>query len=284
VPGVGAKHALRPVMRTKLAILIGVLGWMRSQAGAVELHSEATVSREFVYVASDVGAEVLDGRLGVGGGLIMVSDFVNERYGAQGSIEYRGEHVSAGVDASYGPRQAARGWATIDPHGELQLSVGDWRLRAELGVLLRRIDAQARRRAIEVDQLQLHANFEACLGDRWTVGLVALWSFYSPDPAVRSMRGLDLGLAVTIAGRPERWALGGRVGARVVRALRAEFGVTGVVYADGVGSAFVPRILLRAGTWRGFSIATSLDVVVGVGEAALEPTREIAGVEIGYER
>jgi hypothetical protein len=271
-------------MRTILATLFVLSACPIPALHAIEVRSEATVGRDFAYVASDVGAELVDGQLGLSGGLIMVSDFINERYGAQGLIEYRGDKISAGIEASYGPRQFSRGWAMIDPHLELRFDVGSWTLRGQGGVLLRRIDATAQHKPLAVDQLQLHIDLEASFDDCWLLGMFALYSFYDPDPAQRSLRGFDLGLAVTLAGRPERWAAGGRIGARVVRWLHAEIGIAGVAFADGFGNAIVPRVLLRAGPWRGFSVSTSLDVAVNVTDESPDQVREIAGIELGFER
>lgn len=271
-------------MRNALAAIVGLMACSQSTSHATEARSEATVSRDFAYVASDVESEFLDGQLALGGGLIMVSDFINERYGARGSVEYRGERVSAGLDASFGPRQVGRGWASLDPHAELRFSFGRWILRGQGGVVLRRIDAAIRRSPVAVDQLQLHFDFDASFDDCWSVGVYTLYSFYDPDPALPSLRGLDLGLAVTLAGRPERWAVGGRIGARVISWLHVELGVAGAAYADGSGNALVPHVALRGGPWRGLTIGTSLDVAINVTDESPEQVREIVGVEIGYER
>jgi hypothetical protein len=271
-------------MRTTLATLIALSVYPSPIVHALEIRSEATVGRDFAYVANDVGAELLDGQLGLSGGLIMVSDFINERYGAQGLIEYRGDTISAGLEASFGPRQLGRGWATLDPHLELRFDIDRWALHAQGGVLLRRIDATAQHKPLAIDQLQLHLDLEASFDDCWLVGAFALYSFYDPDPAQRSLRGFDLGLAVTLAGRPERWAVGGRIGARVIRWLRVEVGIAGVEFADGSGNAIVPRVVLRGGPWHGFSVSTSLDVAVNVTDESPDQVREIAGIEIGFER
>jgi hypothetical protein len=271
-------------MRTTLATLIALSASSSSPLHALELHSEATVGRDFAYLANDVGAELLDGQLGLSGGVIMVSDFINERYGAQGLIEYRGENVTAGIEASFGPRQLARGWATLDPHLELRFDVDHWTLHGQGGVLLRRVDATAQRKPLAVDQLQLHLDLEASFDDCWVVGAFALYSFYDPDPSQNALRGFDLGLAVTLAGRPERWAVGGRIGARIIRWLQVELGIAGVSFVDGSGNAVVPRIVLRGGPWHGFSISTSLDVAVNVTDESPQQVREIAGIELGFER
>ncbi|HWE28174.1 MAG TPA: hypothetical protein VHB97_09240 [Polyangia bacterium] len=222
--------------------------------------------------------------MALGGGVTLVSDYATERYGAQALVEYRGERVSAGVAAAFGPRQAGRGWASIDPHAELQRTIGRWRLRGDLGVLLRRIDAQARRKVLAVDQLQLHAAADVTLDDRWRVGVLALYSFYDPDPAAAALTGLDLGLAVTLAGRPERWAAGGSVARRLHRAVWCEADLDGVVYADGRGAALVPRTVVKLGAWSGVSVGASFEVVVGVGGARPDALREIGGLELEYER
>ncbi|HEX6838071.1 MAG TPA: hypothetical protein VF334_15945 [Polyangia bacterium] len=271
-------------MRRTLAVLLALFAFHRSIARAVEVRSELTAGREFVFLTNDVEVELLDGQLALGGGLTLVGDYAIERYGAQALVEWRGEHASAGVAATFGPRQAGRGWASLDPHAEVERTVGRWRLRADAGVLLRRIDAALRRRPIAVDQLQLHAAGDVTLDDRWRLGLFALYSFYDPEPSAPSLQGLDLGLAVTLAGRPERWAAGASVARRAHRAVWCELGAAGVVYADGQGAAMVPRAVLRLGPWRGVSVAAALDLVVGAAGATAEPLRAIGGLELGYER
>jgi hypothetical protein len=151
-------------------------------------------------------------------------------------------------------------------------------------VLLRRIDAASRRRVLELDQLQLHASGDVTLDDRWRFGVVALYSFYGPDPSAPALRDLDLGLAVTLAGRPERWAVGGSLSRRAHRVVWCDVGAAGVVYADGTGAAIVPRAGLRLGPWRGVSVGASFEVAVGIGGAAHDPLREIGGVELELER
>lgn len=271
-------------MRRMLAVAIALMASRGSIARAVDARSEVTMGREFVFWTSDLEAELLDGQLALGGGVTMVSDYAIERYGAQALIEYRGEHVSAGVAAAFGPRQSGRGWASIDPHLELQRTAGRWRVRADGGVLLRRIDAAARRKIVEVDQLQLHASADVMLDDRWRFGVLGLYSFYGPDPAAASLRDLDLGLAVTLAGRPERWAVGASAATRAHRTVWCELGAASVQYADGSGAAVVPRAALRLGPWRGVSVGASVEVVVPVGAARADAVREIGGLALEYER
>ncbi|MCU1277098.1 MAG: hypothetical protein JWM53_644 [bacterium] len=275
--------SVRGMGRT-FALAIALLAGGGAAARAVEVRSELTVGREFVFLTNDLAVEVADGQLALGGGITMVSDYMIERYGAQALVEYHGDHFSAGVAATFGPRQAGRGWASIDPHAEAQLASGRWRFHGEGGVLLRRIDAAASHSLVSLDQLQLHGAADVTLDERWRAGLFALYSFYGPDPAAPSLRSLDLGLAVTLAGKPERWAVGGLVARRAARQVWLEVGAAGVSYADGSGAAVVPRAVVRLGAWRGVTIGASCEMVVGVGAAAGEPLREIGGLELEYER
>jgi hypothetical protein len=253
-------------------------------AHAVDVRSEVTAGREFIFWTNDLEVEIADGQLALGGGVTLVSDYMIERYGAQALVEYRGEHVAAGVAASFGPRQSGRGWASLDPHVETSRAHGRWRWRADGGVLLRRIDAQARRRLLDLNQLQLHASADVTLDERWRLGVLALYSFYDPDPAAADLRELDLGLAVTLAGKPERWAVGGSLARRVARSVWCELGAAGVVYADGGAGAVVPRAVLRLGAWRGVSVGASFEVVMGTGSSHADALREIGGIELEYER
>lgn len=254
-----------------------------SIARAVDVRSELTIGREFVYLTGDVEQELVDGQLALGAGLTMVSDYRIERYGAQGLVEYRGDHVSAGVAAAFAPRQAGRGWASLDPHAELQWALGRARLRGDGGVLLRRVDAALRRTTVAVDQLQLHAEVEIEWNDRWRIAASALCSFYDPDPAAPRMRGADLGLAVSLAGKPERWAAGATLGRRVARPVWVGAAASAVDYADGSGVAAVPRVALTLGPWRGIGIEASGELVVPPAPSAAS-LRAIGGVALEYER
>jgi hypothetical protein len=271
-------------MRRMLAVAIALAASRGLPAHAVDVRSEVTAGREFIFWTNDLEVEIADGQLALGGGVTLVSDYMIERYGAQALVEYRGEHVAAGVAASFGPRQSGRGWASLDPHVETSRAHGRWRWRADAGVLLRRIDAQARRRLLDLNQLQLHASADVTLDERWRLGVLALYSFYDPDPAAADLRDLDLGLAVTLAGKPERWAVGGSLARRVARSVWCELGAAGVVYADGGAGAVVPRAVLRLGAWRGVSVGASFEVVMGTGSSHADALREIGGIELEYER
>lgn len=271
-------------MRKSLALVVAMLASRALPAHALDVRSELTVGREFVYVASDLDTELVDGQLGLGAGMTMVSDYEIARYGVQALVEYRGAHVTTGVAATFGPRQEGRGWASLDPHASLHLATARWRLEADGGVLLRRLDASVGRARLRLDQLQLHVAVDVTLDDRWRFAALALGSFYDPDPARAALRHVDLGLVVTLAGKPERWAVGATVARRAGSKVWIEVGAAGVIYADGNGGAVVPRAAIRLGAWRGVSVGASLDLVVGVDGAAGEPLREIGGVQLEYER
>ena len=271
-------------MRRALAFVLALLASSAPLARAVEVRSELTAGREFVFLTNDVEVELLDGQLALGGGVTLVSDYSVERYGAQALVEWRGEHASAGVAASFGPRQTGRGWASLDPHAALERTRGRWHFAADAGLLLRRIDVGSDRRPRSIDQLQLHAAADVTLDDRWRLGLLGLYSFYDPDPATPLLRAVDLGLAVTLAGRPERWAAGASLAARAHRTVWCELGAAAVAYADGRGGAIVPRAALRLGAWRGVGVTAGVDVVVGLAGAARDPPRPIGSLALDYER
>jgi hypothetical protein len=251
-------------------------------ARAIDVQTDVAIGYDFVYAASDIESELLDGQLALGAGLTMVSDYAIERYGAQALVEYRGDHVDAGVGAGFAPRQESRGWASVDPHAALHWSLGRATLRAAGGVLLRRVDAAVRRATVSVDQLQLHGDVELNWNGRWKVSVAALGSFYDPDPASGRLRGADLGLAVSLAGRPERWAVGGEGARRVVERVWIAAGASAVTYADGSGTAAVPRVAVDLGPWRDVSIGASLELVVDPGRR--DAVHEIGGVSVEYER
>lgn len=271
-------------MRRMLAVAITVIVSRAPVARAVEARTELTVGGEFVFLTNDLEVEFLDGQLALGGGITMVSDYAIERYGAQALVEYRGDHASAGLAATFGPRQQGRGWAALDPHVELQRVSGRWQWRGDGGVLLRRIDAEARRRLLAIDQLQLHAAADVTVDDRWRIGVLALYSFYDPSPSRNGLRNLDLGLAVTLAGRPEQWALGATLARRLPRSVWCQLGAAGVTYADGRGTAVVPHAMVELGAWRGVSVDVSLDFVVAASGAPRDPLRAIAGLALEYAR
>jgi hypothetical protein len=270
---------MRPVLLAAYAIGIVTpsIGW------ATEARTELSVGREFAFATGDVEGELFDGQLAIAGGLTMISDFTIERYGAQAAVEYRGEHVSVGIEAEFGPRQVQRGWASLDPKGELSLDVGGWKLRTSGGVLLRRVDAQVRRAVIEIRQLQAHGAVNLSHGE-WGLEVSALCSFYDPELARPSFRDLDLGLAVTLAGKPERWALGARVERNVTKGITVEAALAGVVYATNGDVAVVPGLAIRGGPWRGVHVRAAIDLAVDTAAATDARLRPVGVLELAYER
>jgi hypothetical protein len=267
----------------RLGIVFGVaLVSLPLGAHALELRSEAIASNDFAFVTGDFESEFFDEQLALGGGITMISDFHFQRYGAQGMAEYRGEHFSAGLSGSFAPQQDRRGWATLNPHAALQLTIDRWVLRGATGVLLRQVDALVRHVPLPIEQLQLQAEIAAELPNSWEVGVEALASFYNPDLSRSQFHGAELGLAVSVGGRPEQWAVTGHIARRIVRGLSAEIGFGGVGYADRVGSAVTPKAALSGGPWKRLSIKATLEMVVGVGAARAEPLREIGSIEIGF--
>jgi hypothetical protein len=269
--------------RTYLVVFVVGLA-ARSNVHANEARAEVVVGREFALASGDVEVELLDGKLALGGGVTIISDFKIERYGAQASIEYRRERVSLGVDAAYSPRQWQRGWATLDPHAELSLEVGSWTLRSDGGALLRQIDAEHHRGHVAIRQLQVHGQVRAEYDERWKMGLFALYSFYDPDLRRPSLRGVDLGVAVTLAGKPERWAIGGRVEWTFRPKLAIEALLAATSYADESDFAVVPGIALAAGPWRGLSGRISVELGVDLGVTGADRLHPVCGLELAFAR
>jgi hypothetical protein len=267
-----------------IAIAFALVLVLAARSRAFELTSELTVGPNFLYRTTDVEGELCDGRLGLGGGYTMVSDFHDVRFGGQALIAVHGSWISGTLAGSWGPSQAGRGWATVAPQGELHFELGRVVLDGALEVTLRRADAALRHKIVAVDQLQLRAQIAVTLDERWHLEVAALRSFYDPDLALPSLRRADAGLSVTLAGRPERWAVDLRGGRSFNKKLGAELGLAWVMYADDRGHALVPRLALRGGPWRGVSVELSGDVAIGVERAVHDPPRAMGGLKLAYER
>jgi hypothetical protein len=271
-------------MRRTCLVLIGLAFVARSNARAGEARTEVVMGREFAYASGFAETEFFDGKLALAGGVTMISDFTIERYGAQASIEYRSERFSIGVDAEFSPRQWQRSWATLDPHAELSLEVGSWVLRSDGGVLLREIEAQRRRAVVGIRQLQIHAQLEAEYDERWKLGLFALYSFYDPDLRHPSLRGVDLGVAVTLAGKPEQWAAGGRLQWTIRSRFSVEAMIAAVAYADDSGLAIVPGLAIGTGPWKRVRARLSVDLAVDLSDASQQQLHPIGSLELAYAR
>ncbi len=273
---------MRPSITISIALAFVLVLATRSRA--FELASELTVGPNFLYRTTDVSGELCDGRLELGGGYTMVSDFHDVRFGGQALIAAHGSWISGTLAGSWGPSQAGRGWATVAPEGELHFELGRVTLDGALEVTLRRADAALFRKIVPIDQLQLRAQVALAIDERWRVELVGLRSFYDPDLALPALRRADAGLSVTTAGRPERWAVDLRGGRTFKHRLGAEFGLAWVMYADDRGHALVPRLALRGGPWRGVSVELSGELALGVERAARDPPRPMGGLKLAYER
>jgi hypothetical protein len=271
----------RPATWGALALL--VLALSARAARAFEAESDLTVSRDFVYLTTDLQGELLDGWLGLGGGFVVVSNFHGARYGLRTLAELSSERFSGGLVLAYSPLQDQRGWASLEPRLATHLVFGRLALDAEVRLTLRRANVASRRGSVAIDQLQLDGEGTLTLDERWHLTMEAIRSFYDRDLAGRALRGADLGPAVTLAGRPEVWALGARAGRRLGAHLRLEAGLTGVDYADGPGGALMPRAAIRAGPWGGFSIEAKLEIVIAIA-GARDPVREIGGLALSFER
>src|SRR5581483_10116518 len=174
---------------------------------AFEVTSDLSIGPGFLYRTTDVEGELCGGRLALGGGYTMVSDFHDVRFGGQAMIAARGSWLSGTLAGSWGPSQQGRGWATLAPSGALHFEHGRVTLDGEFEITLRRADAKTRRSIVSIDQLQLRAQVAILVDARWRAELTGLRSFYDPDLADRGLTRADAGLMVSVAGRPERWAI-----------------------------------------------------------------------------
>ncbi|HJU24241.1 MAG TPA: hypothetical protein VJ891_17185, partial [Casimicrobiaceae bacterium] len=247
-------------MRIQHVALLLLLG---STSHAIEIANDLSIGPSFLYDTTDVDAELVDGQLLLGGGYTAVSDFRDVRFGGQARVGWSRAWFTAVVEGSWGPSQRARGWATLAPKVSGHFELRRVTLDGELETTLRRTDAALGRWIRSIDQLQLRAELDATIDQHWELGVTGYRSFYDPDLARPSLRRADLGFAVTLAGRPERWAISGRA-RRAFRKWAVESGVAGVWYADGRGAAIVPRVMIRAGPFRRFTVETSGEVAIGL--------------------
>jgi hypothetical protein len=289
--GGGAKHVARqPLARNLLGSRAMRRLWLpllllaaRTARGAVEISSDLSANDEFVYLTTDAAGELADGAVALGAGFALISDGRLTRVGARGLAEWRGERLRAGLQLGWAPKQAGLGWMTAGPHAGVRGTRGRVALDGELRLNLRRMDAGARPRPLTIDQIQLEAEGTLTVDERWEVGATALGSFYDPALDVRGLRRADLGLLVTTAGRPERWAVALRA-ARQLRRVRLQLGLGGVAFAGEPGGALTPRAAIRAGPFGGVSCEASAELVLGIAAAARDPPRAIGGLAVEYTR
>jgi hypothetical protein len=266
-------------MRRALAILLLLIA---RRASSFELDSDLSIGPGFVHQTLDAEGELADGLVGLGGGATMVGAFHDLRFGGQAKISISRSWLSGTLSGSWGPPQRGRGWATLEPQGAVHVERGRVVLDGELAVLLRRADAALRRRPLSIDQMQLRAEVTALIDEQWEVAISGLRSFYNPDPALRRLRGADLGLFISIGAQPELWAAMARVGRKLAAHLTVSLGLGWMDYAKGRGSAILPRATIRAGPWRGFSVEASGEVHVPL--QTRERTGGLFGLKLAYER
>jgi hypothetical protein len=251
-------------------------------ARAVEVESDLSIGEDFVHATTDVAAELHD-ELRLGAGATLAGTFTDQRWGAQVLVGLVGERLSMNLRAAWAPKQAGRGWLALTPELGLHFALGRLVLDGQAQLTARRSDAHTRRGPVPVDQLQLGGELTATVDERWELIVGALGSFYDPDLAAPKLRGADLGLAVTLAGRPEDWAVVVR-GARRVGWLRVELGFTGIAFAADRGTAVVPRAAARVGPFGGLSVEAALDLVLDTDARARDPVRPMGGLTLTWER
>jgi hypothetical protein len=251
------------------------------RGAAVEAAADLSIGRDFAWLTADLTGTLLDGDLALGGGLVVVSDLHSARFGLRALGEVRGERATAGLLASLSPAQDGRSWIDVAPRASVRLAWGRVSVESEGEVTLRRI-ATATRGA--VDQLRISVEGTLIVDETWRLGGRALLSFYDPDPAGLGLRGADLGPAVALASRPEKWAVGARLGRRLGERWRVEVGLAGLAYADGPGGGVVPRAAVGLGPVAGLDVEASLELVVGLAGAERDPVRVVAGLALAWER
>jgi hypothetical protein len=262
-------------------ITLVLILFVARSALAIEVASDLSVSRDFVYLTTDVAHGFVDESATLGVGFGMIGDYRTTRFGARVLAEHRAELWTAGVAAAWAPPQEHRGWITLSPHASAHRAWTRVALEAGATLNLRRVDVGLARGPVSIDQIQIEGELGATLDETWSLSVRGLISSYDEDLRRRTFRRGDLGLLITTAGRPEQWALAGRLARRSPH-WRIEGGVGGVVFADDTGSAVLPRAALGIGPWGGFSVETSIEMVVGIGRRA--ELAMIGGLSLGFER
>jgi hypothetical protein len=261
-------------------------------ARALEVESDLSMGREFAWLTTDLHLAVGDDLLTVGAGFALQSDWARTRAGARALVDIDREQFSVGVLLGFAPAQAGRGWAELSPHGALRFTLPHVELEAEGRLTVRHVDAGLRAgpstahaaHVAPIDQLRLEGELTATFDERWHLSLLLVYSFYDRDLAAPALAGADLGPAVALAGGPERWAVAARAGPRIGRLVRIEAGLAGVAFADGRGGAVVPRVVLRIGPVRGFTVEPSAELVVPLARAGGDAPHVLGGMSLTYER
>jgi hypothetical protein len=79
-----------------------------ARATAIEVKSELEAAREFAFFQTALDGTLARGRLGLAGAFLLASDWRRQQYGAAATVEYRGEQLTLGVEASWAPTTARR--------------------------------------------------------------------------------------------------------------------------------------------------------------------------------
>jgi hypothetical protein len=270
------------MLRT-VVVLLAIARAPLARANGIEARSEVEAAREFAWFSTSIDGSLAGGKLGLGAAFLMASDWRRQQYGASALLEYRGDALTLGVEGSWAPTQDRRGWASVDPHASYRFEAGRAAIELSAGILWRRIAAPIGRGQLSIDQLQGRGELALEVDERWEVAAGALGSFYDPDLAQAGLRGLELGPAVSVAGKPEHWAVRAKVARRFAHSIRPTLALDGIAYANRRGGALAPSLAIRAGPYRGISVEAKLEVVTGVAAAAGE-VRPIGGLEFAYER
>ncbi len=280
----GTASARRAAMARALPIAFLLIVTSIDRVAAVEIATDAAAGGDFLYLTSDVRQGLLDDRLVLGAGYALVSDLRSARHGARGGVELDMEPLTVGVTLSGAPAQDGLGWLWGSVRGGGRHSFRAVTLEVEGALLARRAGVLVGALPVAVDQLQAELDATLTFEERGHAGLTALLSFYDPDLGSAALRGAETGLLVSVAGRPERWALTASAGARFAPSWELELALGAAGYADGDGRAWLPRIGLRAGPKWGFTVEAAAELVIGAGEAARDPMRAIGTLSVEWAR
>lgn len=234
-----------------------------STARGIELASEINFGAEFLYASTQIRVGLLDDRIAVASAYDVISNWQAAWHGAR--VDLAGDitsGLSAGVELGYAPPQAGRDWLSARGHVEVERRFGGASLAADIHALYRRIHAIAAASRIPVDQLRIELGAALTLWERWSLGARGVVSSFRPELGSSALRRADLALTATMGRRAERWALGVRVGRRLIPMLEIEASLLGLAYADGRGHALQPGARVRVGPFHGFAGEAGAEMVL----------------------
>ena len=271
-------------MHANRSLILVWIALAAPRAKGVEVATDASGGRDFIFLTTDVKQFIVEDRLALSAGYAVVSDLRGVRHGGRGAMELEFGSLSVAALVSFAPAQERRGWLSLTIDGSHRWEGGRFVVESEASVLLRRAGAQIDRLTLDVDQLQAEAAVTLTVDGRAHLGVSGLLSFYDPDLAQPSLRGLDAGLFITVAGRPERFAISAHSGVRFADSWEFLAALTGAAFADGRGGAWLPRVGLRAGPWAGFTVEAATELAIGLGAAAGDPLRLLGALALEWER